>query len=112
MRSKEWALQVFPVKGTRHGSKCRIRTIVNNPALFGAAVANSLTTQITNVGLGSRLKQGRGNQFPCVSRWDLCSRLWFRPTTNLASGAHGIEHTLYDLLGASPMGDVWRFRFE
>jgi hypothetical protein len=61
---------------------------------------------------GSRLKQGQGNWFPGVLRWDLCSRWWFRPTTNLASGAHGVEHTPNDLFGTSPVGDVWCFGFE
>lgn len=103
---------MFSVNRTQRLSVYRIGATVNNPSFFGDDVANSLTIWITDVGFGSRLKQGRGNRFPGVSRWDLRSGLWLRPTTNLASGAHGVEHTLYDLLGTSPVDDVWRFGFE
>ena len=112
MRQKYWALPIFSVKLAMRLFVRRIGATVNNSALFADGIANSLTTGITNVGVGSRLKQGWGNRFPGVSRWDLCSRLWFRPATNLPSGAHGVEHTPYDLLGTRPMGDVGRLRFE
>ena len=112
MRWKYWALPTSSVNQGQPRSVCQIGAIVKNPALTEDRVANSLTIQITDVGFGSRLKQGPGNRFPCVSRWDLRSCLWFRTTTNLSSGAHGVEHALYDLLGTGAMGNIWRFGFE